>query len=198
MRNMVFAGISGFALSKLHSRRSFSLATKKHSKELKAIYSQYRTDISSLSDELAELQYQVEYYKGVAASVAAASELDALQRDYSEFKQPDVDGDDRISQVEFNHYVANYLAGYPGLSMGDYPRFEDFDHDKDGFVSFDEYSKQMAKQVQEAEWEAKYGATKTGGTANYNSKQQAAKGLKGLYGEAQEADSFKDLYGRLR
>ena len=89
--------------------------------------------------------------------------MDAMQRDYDEFKQPDVDGDDRISRAEFNMYVKNYLANYPGLAEKDYPRFEDFDHDHDGFVSFSEYSQQMALQVQQAEYEAYYGQQQGGG-----------------------------------
>ena len=66
----------------------------------------------------------------------AKHELEALQRDYDEFKQPDIDGDDRISRAEFNMYVKNYLSHYPGLSEKDYPKFEDFDHDNDGTCDF--------------------------------------------------------------
>ena len=67
-----------------------------------------------------------------------------IQRDYDEFKQPDIDGDDKISRAEFNMYVKNYLANYPGLTEKDYPKFDDFDHDGDGYVSFEEYAQQMA------------------------------------------------------
>ncbi len=76
-------------------------------------------------------------------------ELEAVQRDYEEFKMPDLDGDERISRAEFNDYVKNYLANYPGLTEKDYPKFENFDHDKDGFISFQEYAQQMALQVQQ-------------------------------------------------
>jgi EF hand len=69
------------------------------------------------------------------------AELEALQHDYEEFKQPDINGDDRISRAELNMYVKNYLSNYPGLQEKDYPKFEDFDHDGDGYVSFQEWRK---------------------------------------------------------
>merc|ERR1712232_1456335 len=97
-------------------------------------------------------------------------ETEALQRDYDEFKQPDVDNDDRISHAEFNMYVKNFLSNYPGLSEKDYPKFDDFDHDKDGYVSFKEYSQQMALQAQQAELEELYGQ-------GSSKKQQAYQGL---------------------
>ena len=73
---------------------------------------------------------------------------EALQREYDEFKQPDIDGDDRISRAEFNMYIQNYLKNYPGLKPEDYPRWEDFDTDGSGYITFEEYTKQMARQVQ--------------------------------------------------
>jgi len=102
----------------------------------------------------------------------AKHELEALQRDYEEFKQPDIDGDERISRAEFNMYIKNYLANYPGLSEKDYPKFEDFDHDGDGFVSFQEYSQQMALQAQQAEADQLYGD---------GSGSQKAQAMQGLY-----------------
>mmetsp|Transcript_27003 Transcript_27003/g.79789 ORF Transcript_27003/g.79789 Transcript_27003/m.79789 type:complete len:83 (-) Transcript_27003:463-711(-) len=77
--------------------------------------------------------------------------MEAVQRDYDEFKQPDIDGDDRISRAEFQMYVKNYLSNYPGLAEKDYPKYEDFDHDGDGYINFQEYAQQMALQVQQAE-----------------------------------------------
>jgi Ca2+-binding EF-hand superfamily protein len=46
------------------------------------------------------------------------------------------------------------LANYPGISEKDYPHFDDFDHDGDGYVSFQEYAQQMALQASKAEAEA--------------------------------------------
>merc|ERR1712071_269138 len=104
-------------------------------------------------------------------------EMENLQREYDEFKQPDVDGDDRISRAEFNMYVKNYLANYPGLQEKDYPRFEDFDHDGNGFISFQEYSQQMALQIQQAELEQYYAQQSGKGTNQANAKADALKNL---------------------
>ena len=54
-------------------------------------------------------------------------------------------------------YVKNYLSNYPGLAEKDYPRFDDFDHDRDGSISFQEYAAQMALMVQQADAEAQRG-----------------------------------------
>jgi len=154
------------------------------------LYTQYYSDVYKLQENLAESNYQAEKLRTALNEAQTSAEMDAIQRDYDEFKQPDVDGDDRISRAEFNMYVKNYLANYPGLKEKDYPKFEDFDHDKDGFVSFTEYAQQMAYQVQQAELEKFYTEGKTG-----NVKAQA---LSGLAGEAQKGKNFNDLYANYR
>jgi Ca2+-binding EF-hand superfamily protein len=131
----------------------------KHQKEQKQLYSQYYNDVYKLSEQNQALSVHAEELTDLLKTTEAKAELDALQRDYDEFKQPDIDGDDKISRAEFNMYVKNYLANYPGLTEKDYPRFEDFDHDGDGFVSFQEYSQQMAIQAQKAELEEMYATT---------------------------------------
>ena len=122
-------------------------------------------------------------------------EMENLQREYDEFKQPDVDGDDRISRTEFNLYVKNYLSNYPGLTEKDYPTFEAFDHDKDGFVSFTEYAQQMAVQAQQAELDQYY-AQSQGQTGK--KEAQKANALYDLYGSAAGSDGFNDLYAQIR
>ena len=113
-----------------------------------------------------------------------------MQRDYDEFKQPDLDGDDRISRGEFNLYVKNYLSNYPGLSEADYPRFDDFDHDRDGSISFQEYAQQMALMVQQADMEAQYG----GGS------QAKAQAMGSMLNEGTKKGGFnqQDLYQNYR
>lgn len=96
----------------------------KHQKEQKALYQQYYNDVYKLSDQNTELQMMVERLKDALRETEAKHELEAIQRDYDEFKQPDIDGDDRISRAEFNMYVKNYLSNYPGLKPEDYPKFE--------------------------------------------------------------------------
>ena len=92
-------------------------------------------------------------------------------------------------------YVKNYLSHYPGLSEKDYPKFEDFDHDDDGYVSFKEYSQQMAIQAQKAEKDAVQGDTKAAqkakalgdmayGSTTSQQKEQAPK----------QTGTFDDIY----
>jgi len=142
---------------KVHSGRATKKLKSKFQKEQKQLYTQYYNDVYKLSEQNAELTRYIEQLSETLQQTEAKHELEALQRDYEEFKQPDIDGDERISRAEFNMYVKNYLANYPGLTEKDYPKFEDFDHDGDGYVSFQEYSQQMALQAQQAEKEQLYG-----------------------------------------
>jgi len=136
LKGLVLGGAAGFGISKLLSRKESRAMKKKHAKEIKQLYTQYYSDVYKLQEALAEANYATEQLRSSLTEAKTTAEMEAIQRDYDEFKQPDVDGDDRISRAEFNMYVKNYLANYPGLQEKDYPRFEDFDHDKDGFVSF--------------------------------------------------------------
>ena len=169
---------------KFHSGRTAKKLKAKFQKEQKQLYTQYYNDVYKLTEQNQELQQTVEKYQAALQQTESKHELEALQRDYDEFKQPDVDGDDRISKAEFNMYVKNYLANYPGLKEKDYPKFEDFDHDGDGFVSFQEYAQQMALQAKQAEIEALYGEEKS---------STKAQGLQDLYAETQYVGSFDQL-----
>lgn len=152
--------VSWFLGGKFHSARAIKKIKVKHQKEQKALYTQYYNDVYKLSEQNQELALLIDQLQELLKATEAKHEMEALQRDYDEFKQPDVDGDDRISRAEFNMYVKNYLSNYPGLTESDYPKFEDFDQDGDGYVSFKEYSKQMAIQTQKAEKEALHGDKK--------------------------------------
>eukprot|EP00529_Nitzschia_sp_RCC80_P027975 CAMPEP_0113493174 /NCGR_PEP_ID=MMETSP0014_2-20120614/28457_1 /TAXON_ID=2857 /ORGANISM="Nitzschia sp." /LENGTH=249 /DNA_ID=CAMNT_0000387031 /DNA_START=50 /DNA_END=799 /DNA_ORIENTATION=+ /assembly_acc=CAM_ASM_000159 len=165
--------VSWFLGAKFHSGRSGKKLKRKFQSEQKQLYSQYYNDVYKLSEQNSVLQSQINDLTELVRSTEAKAELEALQRDYDEFKQPDIDGDDRISRAEFNMYVKNYLSNYPGLSENDYPKFDDFDHDGDGFVSFQEYSQQMALQAQQAELEQLYG----GGSSAEKQKAQAMNDL---------------------
>lgn len=176
---IVLGGALGwFVGGKIQSDRVMKTLKRKHQKEQKALYTQYYNDVYKLQEQNAELVYAVEELQKHLKKVEETAELEAVQRDYDEFKQPDIDGDDRISRAEFSMYVKNYLANYPGLKEKDYPKFEDFDHDKDGHISFKEYSQQMALQVQQAELEQYYAKQSGKGT---NQASQKADALKGLY-----------------
>jgi hypothetical protein len=186
MGKMVLGSAVSWMLgAKFHSGRVTKKLKAKFQKGQKQLYSQYYNDVYKLTEQNQELQYMVEQLKEALQSTESKHELEALQRDYDEFKQPDIDGDDRISRAEFNMYVKNYLSNYPGLSEKDYPKFEDFDHDGDGFVSFQEYAQQMALQAQQAELEQMYG----GGNAASSQKAQA---LSDMYGSAKQGQNLKD------
>jgi Ca2+-binding EF-hand superfamily protein len=61
-----------------------------------------------------------------------------------------------ISRAEFNTYVRKYLSSFPELSEKDFPKFEEFDLDGDGIVSFEEWQQFLVLQKQ---IEAKKGKT---------------------------------------
>jgi len=151
VKMMVFGGLGWIGGAKVHSDRASKVLKKKHMKEAKTLYSQYYNDVYKLQEQNAELAQAVQKLQATLQNAESDRELESMQRDYDEFKQPDVDGDDRISRAEFAMYVKNYLSNYPGLTEKDYPKFEEFDHDGDGYVSFGEYSKQMAQQAKKAE-----------------------------------------------
>lgn len=153
LKAVVVGGIGWFVGGKVHSGRTIQTLKKKHMKDQKNLYSQYYNDVYKLQQQNAELAYVIEQYQAALSKVNDDRETEKLQRDYDEFKQPDIDGDDRISRAEFNMYVKNYLSNYPGLSEKDYPKFEDFDRDGDGYIGFQEYAQQMALKVQQAERE---------------------------------------------
>ncbi len=184
-----------FLGAKIHSGRVAKKLKKKHQQDQKALYTQYYNDVYKLEEQKAEQQYLIDQLQGTLQQTNEKHEMEALQREYDEFKQPDVDGDDRISRAEFNMYVKNYLSNYPGLTEKDYPKFEDFDHDGDGYVSFQEYAEQMAVQAQQAELEQYYAQSQ-----GQSGQKQATKAnaLYDLYGSASQSDGFNDLYAQFR
>lgn len=188
---VIYSALAWVAGAKIHSSRATKKLKTKFQKEQKALYSQYYNDVYKLTEQNNELTYYIEELQKALKDTEQKAELEALQRDYEEFKQPDIDGDDRISRAEFNMYVKNYLSNYPGLQEKDYPRFEDFDHDGDGYVSFQEYAQQMALQVQQAEQEQHRAQQQGGGKA----EAQRAQALQGLYGETKRGGGAQDMYG---
>ena len=92
-----------------------------------------------------------------------------------------------ISREEFDTYVRKYLSSFPELSEKDFPKFEEFDLNHDGIVSFDEWQEFLAQQkIKEAE-KAKAGTTKGSGDANYNDL------LNQLYEQSYQSDGFNTL-----
>ncbi|RYH26485.1 EF-hand domain-containing protein [archaeon] len=111
-------------------------------------------------------------------------EKETVERDYEEFKAPDTNNDDMISRAEFNAYVTKYLSSFPELSEADFPKFDDFDQDEDGLVSFDEWQKFLVQQkLQEAQMKKN--------DKNNNSAYQEL--LSSLYEQSNQADSWDSL-----
>jgi len=78
--------------------------------------------------------------------------------------------------------VRKYLSSFPELSERDFPRFEEFDLDGDGNVSFAEWQKFLQQQKLT---EAQQG--KSGKQSAYSDL------LNALYEQSTEADSFSSL-----
>ena len=191
----VFGGLGWIAGAKFHSNRAAQILKKKHMKEAKTLYSQYYNDVYKLQEQNAELAQAAQNLQAALQKAETDREMESMQRDYDEFKQPDVDGDDRISRAEFQMYVKNYLSNYPGLTEKDYPKFEDFDRNGDGYVSFPEYSKQMALQAKQAEKDAQK-AAQSGSYAAAQKAGEKAYAYQGLSGSGKRADNFDDLYAQ--
>ena len=193
---MAIASAASYVLgAKIHSGRMAKKLKQKHKKDQKTLYTQYYNDVYKLEEQKAEQQMVIDQLQRSLSNTNEKHEMENLQREYEEFQQPDVDGDDRISRTEFNAYVKNYLSNYPGLTEKDYPKFEDFDHDKDGYVSFQEYAQQMAVQAQQAELDQYY-AQSQGQSGNKEAKK--ANALYDLYGSSTGSDGFNDLYAHIR
>ncbi len=151
LKSFMVGGAGWYLGGRFHSSRLKLKFKRDHMKSQKTLYSQYYNDVYKLQQQNADLAYVVEQYQEAIKQLQTDVENEQLQRDWDEFKQPDIDGDDSISRAEFNMYVKNYLSNYPGMSEKDYPNFDDFDHNGDGKISFQEYSQQMALVVQKAE-----------------------------------------------
>jgi hypothetical protein len=184
-----------FLGAKIHSGRVAKKLNKKHRQDQKTLYTQYYNDVYKLEQQKAEQKLIIDQLQDKLLTTNEKYEMENLQREYDEFKQPDIDGDDRISRTEFNMYVKNYLSNYPGLTEKDYPKFEDFDHDKDGYVSFQEYAQQMAVQAQQAELDQYYAQSQG---ASGKKEAQKANALYDLYGSATDSSGFNDLYAQIR
>ena len=84
---LLLAGGAGFVVSKLHSGRTMSRLKKKHAKDQKQLYTQYYNDIYTLQEQLNQYATAAEHYKSMAVQIQESAEMDAMQRDYDEFKQ---------------------------------------------------------------------------------------------------------------
>lgn len=180
---MAVTGLLAFAAGHMSPFRGKK--AKQSQEELERLY---RT-ISAKNVEVQKLKamvYEYEYRNQELKQALYESEQEALKRDYEEFKQPDANGDDVISRAEFTTYIRNYMKAYPHIPPEEYPTFEDFDMNRDGLVTFQEWQEYLYQQ-QLAEQQA----------SQYGNKQQNS-AVHNMYDQTSSAQNFQSLYEQLQ
>jgi hypothetical protein len=143
-----------FIGGKIHSKRAAAKLKKKHSSERAAFVQLYREQVGALQEfnkESARIIHAMESAI-IARQQGVPAEIDTVP-----FFMADTDGSRKISKAEFDRYVREYLANYPGLKPEDIPRWESFDHDHSGQITFEEYNDQMMKEIKKAQYRAAKG-----------------------------------------
>ena len=138
-----------FVGGKIHSKRAATTLKKKHSKERAAFVQLYREQVGALQEFNKESARIIQAMESsiIARQNGVPSEIDTVP-----FFMADTDGSKKISKYEFDRYVKEYLSNYPGLKPEDIPRWDSFDHDMSGTITFDEYNQQMAKEIRKAQY----------------------------------------------
>lgn len=134
---------------KVHSKRAADTLKKKHSKERAAFVQLYREQVGALQEFNKE---SARIIQAMESSIIARQNGVPAEIDTVPFFMADTDGSKKISKFEFDRYVREYLANYPGLKPEDIPRWENFDHDHSGTITFDEYNQQMMKEIKKAQY----------------------------------------------
>ena len=150
MMKMFTGGALGWFLGgKIHSKRSATKLKKKHSKERAAFVQLYREQVGALQEFNKE---SARIIQAMESSIIARQQGVPAEIDTVPFFMADTDGSKKISKAEFERYVREYLVNYPGLRAEDIPRWENFDHDASGQITFDEYNQQMMKEIRKAQY----------------------------------------------
>ncbi|KAL3811391.1 hypothetical protein ACHAXA_000470 [Cyclostephanos tholiformis] len=145
------ASLGWFLGAKIHSRRAANKLKKKHSKERAAFVQLYREQVGALQEFNKESSRII---RAMESSIIARNNGVPAEIDTVPFFMADTDGSKKISKAEFDRYVREYLVNYPGLRPEDIPRWESFDHDHSGSITFDEYNQQMMKEIRKAQYRA--------------------------------------------
>ncbi|EJK50853.1 hypothetical protein THAOC_30041, partial [Thalassiosira oceanica] len=143
-----------FIGGRIHSKRASTKLKKKHSKERAAFVQLYREQVGALQEFNKE---SARIIQAMESSIIARQNGVPAEIDTVPFFMADTDGSKRISKAEFDRYVKDYLSNYPGLRPEDIPKWESFDHDYSGSITFEEYNQQMAKEIRKAQYRAAKG-----------------------------------------
>lgn len=130
-KTFAVGAVGWFLGGKVHSSRAVKKAKKQAAKEQQELYLKYYQDVLALQTQNAEL---IEYVQQISQQ----------QKD-SEFEMADVDHDNKVSRLEFNRYKNAYLSKHPDMAS-QFPDFEDFDPDANGYISkteYDDYYRQL-------------------------------------------------------
>lgn len=138
-----------FVGGKIHSKRIVTKLKKKHTQERAAFVQLYREQVGALQEFNKE---SARIIKAMENSIIARQNGVPEEIDTVPFFMADTDGSQRISRAEFEKYVREYLVNYPGLRPEDIPRWESFDHDRSGTITFEEYNQQMMKEIKKAQY----------------------------------------------
>jgi len=138
-----------FIGGKIHSTRTTTKLKKKHAQERAAFIQLYREQVGALQEFNKESSRIIQAMESsiIARQSGVPEEIDTVP-----FFMADTDGSKKISKAEFDKYVREYLANYPGLRQEDIPKWENFDHDRSGYITFEEYNKQMMKEIRKAQY----------------------------------------------
>ncbi|ACI64877.1 predicted protein [Thalassiosira pseudonana CCMP1335] len=140
-----------FLGGKIHSKRTVTKLKKKHASERAAFVQLYREQVGALQEFNKE---SARIIQAMESSIIARQQGVPAEIDTVPFFMADTDGSKKISKAEFDRYVREYLANYPGLKPEDIPKWESFDHDRSGTITFDEYNQQMMKEIKKAQYRA--------------------------------------------
>jgi len=132
IKTAAIGATSWFLGAKFHSRRVVKKAQKKSERAQQKLYERYVQDVSNLQLQVGQLQ---EYIQATT-----------IQQLEDEFRQADTNSDNKVSRLEFEQYKRQYLKLHPEADPSMFPRFEDFDPDHNGMVTFREHEDYYRQQ----------------------------------------------------
>ena len=145
------SAVGWFLGGKIHAKRTVTKLKKKHGQERAAFVQLYREQVGALQEFNKE---SARIIQAMESSIIARQNGVPAEIDTIPFFMADTDGSKKISKYEFDKYVREYLMNYPGLKPEDIPKWENFDHDHSGQITFDEYNQQMMKEIRKAQYRA--------------------------------------------